>query len=147
MPYGNSSTKIGSSCIDSNDEIIRHIMCKDFNNQTNTVKTSAFDTAKLSTEGISVSIERLLSPTIRHHIIRALEKGNKFTYICDYISAADEIVGIQDDNSNPAFNLNYSPLALNVAHADIKFSSFIASLTRAEHKKYRKLLMDVFIIK
>lgn len=144
MSYGNFKAKNRSSShIIAKDLIIRHIMCKDFDNNSKTVKTSAFDTAKLLSNGISVSIEKLLDIQTRNLVISSLEK-NKFKFICDYKSTETAIHNINDDNMNQAFKLNYSPLIDNPAHADIKFSNAVASLTPAHHKKYRKLLMDKF---
>ncbi|KTC88575.1 hypothetical protein [Legionella cincinnatiensis] len=145
MSYGNFKAKIRSSHINTSDVIIRHIMCKDFDHNSKTVKTSAFDTAKLLGNGLSVSIERLLDKQTRTSVIRSLEK-NKFKFICDYKSKSIAIQNIYDDNMIQAFELNYSPLIDNLAHAEIKFSITLASLTPAHHKKYRKLLMDKFTI-
>lgn len=145
MSYGNFKAQTRSPYVttNTNDLIIRHIMCKDFDHNSKTVKTSAFDTAKLLGNGLSVSRENLLDAKTRNSVISSLEK-NKFKFICDYRSTRIAVHNIYDDNRNPAFELNDSALPHNPAHADIKFSAYLVSLTPAHHKKYRKLLMDKF---
>ena len=145
MSYGNFKAQTRSPHVTTNmnEVIIRHIMCKDYDHNSKTVKTSAFDTAKLVGNGLSVSRENLLDTQTRNSVIRSLEK-NKFKFICDYKSTKIAIQNIYDDNMNPVFELNNSALPSNPAHADIKFSACIVSLTPAHHKKYRKLLMDKF---
>lgn len=130
--------------ISNNDELIRHIMDYDYNLIIGQIEPSSFQTDKLMNKGISVSIDKLLNSFIRDAVIKSLEK-NKHTYICDCKAFVLRIYNIIHDG-HVVFDVNFTPLLMNPAHADIKFSSFSRSFAPSLQKKYKKKLMNEFKI-
>ena len=107
---------------------------------------SAFQTSYLNGSGLSVSIDALLTPSIRKAVISILEK-NIHTHKCDSIANLKDILDIflESDKKTNIFIVIHSPiLGFNPAHADIKFSDAIKPLSKAQQKKYRLKLMAVF---
>ncbi|HAU0870457.1 TPA: hypothetical protein ACT9LS_000981 [Legionella pneumophila] len=128
--------------IANNDCLLRHIMNYMYAYSVGKPTEAAFQRSELLGNGLSVSIERLLSNNILKFVIKDLEKG-KHQFICNYKTMVQAVINIHC-NGNNAFDINHTPTLLNPSHADIKFSNYIGSLTPLMQKKYRKELMDVF---
>lgn len=129
-----------------NDNLIRHIISHSYNYSVGKPTDNAFPINQLSGNGLSVSIERLLTAQLHPIVIASLVKGNH-SYICDYIANTNNIFSIFDNNFSRAFELHHTPNNINPAHADIKFSSAIINVTDPEKRKYRKKLKDIFFKK
>ncbi len=118
-------------------------MDRDYDSNTQAVKTSAFDCIQLK-KGLSVSRKELLTPLIRQNVITQLEK-NLFTFQLELEALRKKIEDIEHDTKYfNIFSVEITPTPGNPAHADVKFTDDALTLAPCEMKKYRKKLMDAF---